>query len=66
MTPRLLSPPEVAELRGCSPTTVCAALRDGTLRGQRIGRAWIVRESDAMRWTPRPVGWRKGRARKVG
>lgn len=65
MTAQLLTPAEVAALRGCSISTVCAACRDGTLRASRIGRAWAIDRRAAERWRPRPVGWRKGRPRVI-
>ena len=62
---RPLTVAEVAALRGASPSAVKNACADGTLPATRFGRAWAIPASAAAKWTPRPVGWRKGRARKA-
>ena len=62
--------------RDCMPDHTFEAMRmhiravknacaDGTLPATRFGRAWAIPASAAAQWTPRPVGWRKGRARKA-
>jgi len=38
----LLDPEAVAPLLGCTPKTVEARLRDGTLPGVKLGRAWVI------------------------
>ncbi len=47
MADKLLTPEVVAELLTVSPSTVRAWLRDGTLKGLKIGgKMWRVREKD--------------------
>jgi len=43
---RLLRPEEVAELLQVSRRTVVRWLREGRLKGVRVGRLWRVREED--------------------
>lgn len=42
MTLDLLTPEQAAELLRCTPATVEDRLRDGTLPGVQIGRAWLI------------------------
>lgn len=53
----------VARLKGCSPTTVSTACDEGVLPFVRVGTVRAIRRADALKWTPRPVGWKKGRLR---
>jgi len=43
---RLLRPEEVAELLQVSRRTVVRWLKEGRLKGVRVGRLWRVREED--------------------
>ena len=66
MTPGLLSVAQVAATKGCAPSCVRAACARGELRAAKVGFAWVVEESAAAKWAPRPVGWKKGRPRGSG
>ena len=47
MEDKLLSPEKVAELLDVSPHTIRAWLRDGTMKGIKLGgKMWRVREKD--------------------
>jgi len=43
---KLLRPEEVAELLGVSRRTIVRWLKEGRLKGVRVGRLWRVREED--------------------
>jgi excisionase family DNA binding protein len=53
MSPRFLTPEEVASLLRVSPEAVRRLLRRGALPAIRIGRAWRVEEADLQRWIRR-------------
>lgn len=38
------------------PHTVRGAIRTGLLPARRLGRAFLIQQSDLVRWQPRPVG----------
>ena len=46
MTEELLTPKEVAERLSVSPKSIRAWLRQGKLKGVRVGRLWRIRERD--------------------
>ena len=41
---------EVAELLRCTPATVRTYIREGRLKGQRIGRPLLITEKDLMKF----------------
>jgi excisionase family DNA binding protein len=52
MGARMLTPEEVAERLAVTPNTVRGWLRDGTLKGVKLGkRVWRIREIDLPRLT---------------
>jgi excisionase family DNA binding protein len=59
----MLTPADVAALRGLNPRAVRNACADGSLPATRIGRQWFISAEAANQWTPRPMGWSKGRKR---
>jgi len=54
------SPDEFAELLGVPPTTVRRWLREGRIRGRKIGRRWFVPHSELEKTInppePEPAG----------
>lgn len=46
MTKRLLTPEEVAERLAVTPRSIRIWLRQGKLKGVRVGRLWRIRERD--------------------
>ncbi len=46
MVEKLLTPEEVAEHLAVSPKSIRKWLREGKLRGVRVGRLWRIRERD--------------------
>jgi excisionase family DNA binding protein len=44
--PKLLSTGEAASMIGCTPQHLRLLIRTGRLKGTRVGRAWVVRDSD--------------------
>jgi hypothetical protein len=61
----MLTPADVAALRNVAPRAVRNACADGSLVATRIGRQWFISAEAAKSWTPRPMGWAKGRKRKA-
>ncbi len=57
---------QAAELLGVSRIRILAFIKDGRLKAEKAGRAWLILKSDLDFFSkqPRPQGWRKGRARK--
>jgi len=54
MTEKLLSPEEVAERLGVTPNTVRTWLRDGSLKGIKLGRKiWRVNETELQKFLSR-------------
>jgi excisionase family DNA binding protein len=49
VTRRLLTTAEAGRLLGLSPVSVRSAIRRGTLRAEKVGRDWLVDETD-LRW----------------
>jgi len=43
---RLLKPEEAAEILGVNPGTVRRWLREGKLKGVKVGRLWRITEED--------------------
>lgn len=63
--PDLMTPHEVAALRGVVPATVYVWLKHGLKHEtDRLGRIFI-RRLDAAEFSPKPVGYPKGRPRKA-
>lgn len=54
--PKRLTGNAVAVLHGVSPSTVAAACRDRSLRGEKVGPVWSIRRDDALAWLPRAPG----------
>lgn len=50
---KLLTLPEVAELLGVSRVAVYGAVKAGKLPARRVGKLWVVRESDVRAYEPR-------------
>ncbi len=46
--PEILTLEETAKMLRMNPVTVRGYLRDGKLRGRKIGKAWRVLESDVI------------------
>lgn len=41
---KLFSPKEVADVIGVSPQWIRKLLLDGKLRGEKVGKNWVIRE----------------------
>jgi len=39
---------EVAELLGICSNTIYSLLKSGTLKGQKIGKGWLIRKQDLL------------------
>lgn len=60
---RLLTPYEVANRLGVTHGYVCRLLRDGVMRGQKLGPVWLIPESEIARFKEKPaVGRPRSRA----
>ena len=66
MTERLLSSAEAAQRLGVSIRRVQALITAGKIPATRVGRTWVIKESDITLVSDRPQGWPKGRPRKSG
>lgn len=53
MTPRFLTPEEVAAVLRVSPEAIRRLLKRGEIPAIRIGRAWRVEENELQRWLAR-------------
>lgn len=53
MTPRFLTPEEVAGVLRVSPGAIRRLLQHGEMPGIRVGRAWRVEEGEFQRWLTR-------------
>jgi len=60
---RLYSIPEAAEVKGVSRTAIALAVKEGRIPATRVGRAWVIRESDLEGYTPNKNKRRKLRRR---
>ena len=58
---------EAAERLRVTPARVGQYIKQGRLRAERFGRAWALTsaEVEAFAAEPRPVGWKRGRPRKI-
>lgn len=57
---------QAAEYLGVSDARIRVFIRDGRLKAERVGRAWLIHKDDleAFARLPRPQGWKKGQPRK--
>lgn len=62
-----LTTEQAAKYLGVSRIRVLAFIKDGRLKAERAGRAWLIHSSDLEKFAkePRPEGWQKGKPRKV-
>jgi excisionase family DNA binding protein len=61
-----LTTTQAAIILGVSPTRVTVFIREGRLKAERVGQAWLIHKSDLEEFAkhPRPKGWKKGQPRK--
>jgi excisionase family DNA binding protein len=60
-----LTTAQVARHFNRSRAAVTLWLRKGQLRGHKFGPAWMVARSDVDAFTPPPIGYPKGRPRRL-
>jgi excisionase family DNA binding protein len=60
----LLTTAEAAARLGIKRRQVQAYIATGALRAERVGRAWVLRESDVQNFTRRPRGNFTGKPRR--
>ena len=48
--PEILNTPRAARLLGVSPKTVLKLARSGELPGKKVGKAWLFRLQNVLRW----------------
>jgi len=56
MSDKLLTPEQAADRLAVSPKTLRDWLRDGKLKGVKVGRLWRVREADLDAFLKEPGG----------
>lgn len=60
----MLTTAQAAAILGVSPRRVLALIESGRLPAQKVGRDWIIQESDLEAVKDRREGWPKGKPRK--
>lgn len=43
---------EAAELKGVDPSSIRRAIRDGRLKGRKVGPLYLIERRDLDRWEP--------------
>lgn len=57
----VVTAPVAAKIKGVSLTSIYLALREGRLRGEKLGGTWLIRREDLDAWEP--VGHRPKKER---
>lgn len=58
----LISVPEAAKRAGVARNTMHRAVKDGTIKGRKLGRDWFIDATDIERW--QKENYRPGMARR--